>query len=154
MIPGQGRALAAGLAIAIAVASSGCASSSSSNGASGGPDAATPTFNGCPPEMFVRGSSASTVNFGGTAGSPLFGYAPPCLRVAPGAVVTFAGDFSVHPLSPGTSPTTTAAGSANNPIARTESGSSLAVTFPAVGVYPYFCQMHYAAGMAGVVLVE
>lgn len=107
------------------------------------------TFNGC--TAFVDGA---TVSFGGQDGSPLFGYSPPCLHVAPGATVTFSGDFSVHPLASGTSPTDRAAGSPNNPIPETVSGSSLTVTFPAAGTYPYFCEMHYAAGMAGVVRVE
>jgi plastocyanin len=31
---------------------------------------------------------------------------------------------------------------------------SLAVTFATAGTYPYFCEMHYAAGMAGVILVD
>ena len=146
-------ARAAACTLGLAIGSSACASTPSGSAANGGQDAAAPTFNGCTPPMFQNGPRASTVSFGGAGGSPLFGYAPPCLRVAAGASVTFAGDFSVHPLSPGTSPTTTTAGSANNPIARTETGTSLAVTFPTAGVYPYFCEMHYAAGMAGVVLV-
>jgi plastocyanin len=68
--------------------------------------------------------------------------------------VTFRGDFSVHPISPGTSPSATTAGTPNNPIVATASGMSLAVSFPTAGTYPYFCEMHYAAGMAGVILVE
>lgn len=130
----------------------GCASSNGSG--TGGADAAAPTFNACAPSSFVNGSAASTVNFGGEGGSPLFGYAPACLRVSAGSSVTFRGDFSVHPISPGTSPQATTAGTANNPIAATVSGMSLAVTFPNAGTYPYFCEMHYAAGMAGVILVE
>jgi plastocyanin len=123
------------------------------NGAgAGGADAAAPTFNGCAPGSFASGTD--TVSFGGQGGSPLFGYAPACLRVGVGGAVTFRGDFSVHPISPGTSPTTTTAGTGNNPIAATASGMSLAVTFSAAGTYPYFCEMHYAAGMAGVILVE
>ena len=107
------------------------------------------TFNGC--TDFVDGT---TVSFGGQDGSPLFGYSPPCLHVAPGATVTFSGDFSVHPLGPGTSPSDRTAGSPNNPIVETVSGTSLTVTFPTTGTYPYFCEMHYAAGMAGVVRVQ
>ena len=74
--------------------------------------------------------------------------------IAPGETVSFLGNFSVHPMSPGTSPNSTDAGSTNSPIAATDTGTSLSVTFLVAGVYPYFCQMHYAAGMAGVVLVQ
>jgi plastocyanin len=141
------------LALAIA-AGAACSSASGSTTAGGSPDASATALNGCAADMFVDGSNAATVDFGGASGSPLFGYAPACLRVPAGASVRFVGDFSVHPMSPGTSPTATTAGSANNPIEPTDMGSSSSVTFPTVGTYPYFCQMHYAAGMAGVVLVQ
>lgn len=118
------------------------------------PPEQTPPLNGCAASAFVDGGSATTVTFGGEDGSPLFGYSPACLHVAPGSSVTFSGDFSVHPIAPGASPTETDAGSPQSPIAETVSGSSLTVQFPTAGTFPYFCEMHYAAGMAGVVLVQ
>jgi plastocyanin len=150
-------ALANSCMVALLVAAvAACSSASGTSGAqtSGNADSSVPTFNGCAPDAFVTSSSPAVVNFGGASGSPLFGYAPPCIRVAAGASVSFLGDFSVHPMSPGTSPEATTAGSANNPIPAKGTGTSLRVTFPLAGTFPYFCQMHYAAGMAGVVLVQ
>ncbi len=137
-----------------AVAGAACSSAVGGASANGSVDSSIPAFNGCTPEMFVTGTSATTVSFGGQASSPLFGYAPKCVRITAGESVTFTGDFSVHPVSPGTSPTATTAGSASNPIPLQQTGSSLSVTFPEAGTYPYFCQVHYAAGMSGVVLVQ
>jgi plastocyanin len=140
------------LALAITTGASCGGGAPSSTGAGGSVPA--PALNGCAPTMFVNGSSPAVVSFGGASGSPLFGYAPACLRITAGESVTFMGDFSVHPMSPGSSPTMTTTGSPNNPIKPADSGSSSSVTFPTAGMYPYFCQMHYAAGMAGVVLVQ
>ncbi len=92
------------------------------------------------------------VGFGGESGSGPFSYAPRCLRIAPGETVTFVGDFSVHPLAPGTAPGTERS---DNPIPRVGSGTTpTPVSFPAAGRYPYYCTQHYAAGMAGVVEVS
>jgi plastocyanin len=110
-------------------------------------------LNSCASQDFVTGGSSNTINFGGMAGSPLFNYAPRCLRVPKGAQVTFSGSFTVHPISPGTRPQATTAGSPNNPIPQTQTGTSITVQFPAAGTYPFFCQEHYAAGMSGVVEV-
>jgi plastocyanin len=90
------------------------------------------------------------VEFGGEGASTVFTYAPRCLRVRAGTLVRFAGDFSVHPLSPGTAPDDAPPG---HPIPRTSSGRELAVRFDAAGSYPYVCDYHYAAGMRGAVRV-
>ena len=132
----------------------GSAGAAACSGSGGGGGASVPTLNGCAPSDYANASGTPTVNFGGQAQSPLFGYSPRCLQIAEGESVTFAGNFSVHPISPGTSPSDTKAGAANNPIPATTTGMSLSVTFPASGVYPYFCQQHYAAGMTGAILVE
>jgi len=94
-------------------------------------------------------SSGTTVNFpsGG------LNYAPKCLKVAKGATVTFTGTFSSHPLAK-----STRGNAADNPIPdMTNTGTSLPVTFPKSGFYPYFCMFHGTdAGdyMAGVVWVN
>lgn len=91
--------------------------------------------------------SATTVSFGGTLGSV---YSPRCVTVRAGSSLTFSGSFGGHPLRPSTR------GTASNPIPSTDSGSSVMVTFPAVGFYPYYCSFHgtdSGSGMAGVVRV-
>lgn len=117
-----------------------------------------PTLGGCTPADFVDRSAASAsrvVGFGGANGSTTFGYAPRCITISAGQTVTFMGDFSLHPLSPGLSPTMMNAGSAGNPVPRMSTGSApLVVTFTAAGAYPYFCELHYAGGMLGVVNVR
>ena len=94
---------------------------------------------------------ATTIAFGGTTG---YAYAPRCLAVPTGTTVTFAGDFSPHPLSPsalrGTRP--------GNPITNVSAGSSASFVFPAPGFYAYFCAFHGTlddgTGMAGVGWVQ
>ncbi len=112
------------------------------------------SFHGCTDARFVdlRAATASrTVTFG--SGPTPFSYNPNCLRVAAGQAVTFTGAFSVHPLSPGVhgSPSANPPG---NPIPATASGDRVAVTFPTAGVFPFFCTVHGAGGMTGVVRVE
>lgn len=92
-------------------------------------------------------SDGSAVSFG-AAGART--YSPRCLRVRLGTAVAFTGDFAVYALEP------SAAGTASNPIPRTAAGTSLRVTFPAVGFYPYYGRdfgTAAGAGMAGVVMV-
>lgn len=115
------------------------------------------TFNGCTEEMFVDRTAASAsraVGFGGVGGSGSLDYSPKCILVAAGQTVTFNGAFDAHPLSPGSTPSLRTAGSANNPVRRTSTGSTVTVTYPTAGTYPYFCEAHYAVGMTGVVRVR
>lgn len=116
-----------------------------------------PIFHGCTDANFVDRTAATAerrVGFGSTRGSGPFDYLPKCILIAAGQSVSFEGDFNQHPLSPGTSATARNAGSPNNPITRTTSGSSASFTFASAGTYPYFCELHVAAGMAGVVRVR
>lgn len=113
-------------------------------------------IHGCTDDRFVDRSADGAmrvVAFGGTMGSGSTAYDPPCLTIAAGQSVTFAGNFTFHPLRPGES-RGLALGSANNPIPPTSSGdATVDVSFPTAGTYPYFCQVHAAIGMRGVVRV-
>jgi plastocyanin len=114
-------------------------------------------FNGCTEAMFVDRTGAAAeriVAFAGARMSGPFDYAPRCITIAAGQSVTFEGSLTAHPLAPGTSPAEMTAGSPANPISRVDTGNSTVVRFPAAGVFPYFCEYHYAAGMAGVVRVR
>lgn len=119
-------------------------------GAAGAP------LNGCTPEMFVDRSAASasrTVGFGGENGSGGLSFAPKCLTIAAGQDVTWVGAFSAHPLTRGV-PGDTNGGPAGNPIPTTMTGTSVTVSFPRPGTYPYVCGMHAFLGMTGVVVVR
>ncbi len=119
------------------------------------PPASGSALNGCTDALFVDRTATGadrTVTFG--TGAAAFAYAPKCITVAAGQSVTFMGDFSVHPIAPGTSPAAPDAGTAGNPIPRAATGSMTQVTFPTAGTYPYYCVFHYAGGMAGAVRVR
>ncbi len=111
------------------------------------------------PASYVEPGNA--IKFGGPLGTH---FSPKCLSVpasedAGSAVVTFSGDFSIHPLSKSTR------GALDNPIPiisptgiGVQAGTSTqTVTFTAPGFYPYFCQVHGeddGKGMSGVVWVK
>lgn len=147
------QGLCALFAAALLSSLAGCGADATPAGAS---DAAV-ALNGCTEAMFVDRTAAGAervIGFGGARTSGPFTYAPRCLTVAAGQTVVFEGSFNAHPLSPGTAPGALTAGSPNNPIPRMATTSALMVMFPAAGNYPYFCEVHYAAGMNGVVRVR
>jgi plastocyanin len=138
--------LLGGSLIVLTLTGVGCGSSSGSS--------AQPGINGC--TTFTNATAASaprTINFGGTVGNA---YDQKCLAVAPGQSVMWIGSFSAHPLQPGLAPSQQGgadAGSPNNPIQTTNTGTSVAFTFATPGVYPYYCSVHQAQGMFGTVAV-
>jgi plastocyanin len=119
-------------------------------------------LNGCTDALYVDRSAPTasrTVAFGGFQGSPPLGYTPPCMLIAAGQTVTFAGGpsgFGTHPLNRGSGPTVRDTGSPGNPIPRVEDGNrpEVMVTFPAAGSFPYHCEFHFGGGMYGVVRVR
>jgi plastocyanin len=81
---------------------------------------------------------------------------PPCMEIAAGQTITWAVDFTTHPLHRGTRADENA-GSADNPIPNSDSGSNAAVTFPTPGLYPFYCVYHATPdgkGMVGLVRVK
>ena len=116
-----------------------------------------PVLNGCTSDLYVDLSnpmSIRTIGFGGINDSPGFGYSPACMIIGVGQSVTWTGAFDLHPLSPGSAPSLMMAGSPDNPIVRVSTGNMATVVFPTAGVYPYFCEQHYASGMSGVIWVR
>lgn len=114
---------------------------------------ATPAVHGCERDRFAdrrEPSAARVVSFGGAVG---MAYSPPCIAVAPGQSVRFAGPLSLHPLRAGVVGAT-ADGGAASPIRDTSAGDELTVTFPVAGDYPFHCGVHGTMGMAGVVQVR
>lgn len=117
--------------------------------------AAIPMFHQCTVPMYIDRSAPTAerlIEFGG-ATFP-FSYSVPCMIISAGQTVRFQGSFLGHPLEHGVSPADMDAGSPNNPIPRLSEGMMTDVTFPTAGTYPYFCQMHYLAGMTGVIHVQ
>lgn len=94
-------------------------------------------------------ASGSTV----TASVSALEYTPKCLKVKRGTVVTFTGDFGVHPTIGSTLPARTDPG---NPIVSIHTGTSHVVTYAQPGFFGYYCAEHGqddGTGMAGVVWV-
>lgn len=113
-------------------------------------------LNGCTAEQFVDRSAADadrTLGFGGEHGSGGFSFSPRCLTIAAGQDVTWMGAFSTHPLNPGV-PGNARGGDPGNPIPVTSTGTSVTVSFPRPGTYPFVCGMHAFLGMTGVVVVR
>ncbi len=114
-----------------------------------------PGINGCTSFTDATAASASrTINFGGSRGNT---YDQKCLAIAVGQQVTWTGSFADHPLRPGLAPSQAGgpdAGSPNNPIQSTSSGSSSQFIFATAGTYPYYCSAHEGQGMFGVVQVR
>jgi plastocyanin len=111
-------------------------------------------FHSCTADRFVdlRAAMANrTVTFG--SGPQPFSFTPPCVRVTVGQAVAFTGAFNVHPLAPGVYANPSAS-PADNPIRATSAGDRAEFTFPTAGTFPFFCTVHGAGGMAGVVRVE
>jgi plastocyanin len=77
-------------------------------------------------------------------------YMPECIRIRVGQSVTWNADFVAHPLSSG-SPT--GGPQPGSPITETITGSTKTFTFPAEGVFGFWCEEHGAA-MMGAVYVE
>lgn len=93
---------------------------------------------------YVAGPTTVTAGVGG------FVYAPKCLRVPAGTVVTLPGS-ATHPLRRSTR------GTAGSPIPDGPSTSAQVITFSSPGFYPYYCNVHgndSGTTMSGVVWVE
>ena len=116
---------------------------------------AAPAFNNCLPGNFVdRRGQDDVVIANDQPGNP-FLYRPRCLTVSAGARVLFRAlpDFGNHPLFAGTVNGSTATFDPTSPIGTITSGPERAVTFPAPGEFPYYCDFHFQQGMLGSVQV-
>lgn len=100
--------------------------------------------------VFLSFSSTSAATHTITFGSN-FQYTPSQLNVAVGDVITWQGDFTMHPLQFDQVPT-----GATLP-ANVTSGSSFSYTVEVAGTYAYHCMLHGSAagaGMAGTFTAE
>ncbi len=148
------------------VALAGCGSEppvSPDGGGGGGSDAGpmavdawTPPFptHDCAEADYVdRTAGADDVRVIGVATDTL-AYDVPCMIVRAGQSVTFASDFTMHPLGSGVAPGHGGTGTEPSPIEPQTTGTSYVVTFPSAGDYPFYCTSHFhSSGMYGVVRV-
>jgi len=114
-----------------------------------------PDYNGCVSGDYEDQSAPEALRVIAIATQGL-NFTPRCLTIAAGQTVRFEGSLSAHPLAPG-NPDQADAGSADNPIQKTGSGTSVEFTFPTSGTFPYYCELHSfgnGQGMAGVVHVK
>ena len=116
-------------------------------------DASAFDVNGCTlaTATDLTAAGTPTVTFGGAAG---FVYAPKCARISVGQAVTFSGTFASHPLRAGVVVGGVPQPQPGGPIASTDTGTTATFTFPAAGVFPYYCSLHGGGGMNGVVYVQ
>jgi plastocyanin len=81
------------------------------------------------------------------------GYVPPCMKVAVGGVINWSGSFTSHPLTAGLGGATPQPTNTTSPFyPPTNTGTTLSLTFPTAGVYPFYCSNH-PSSMIGVVYV-
>jgi plastocyanin len=101
--------------------------------------------------------STATVLTGGAPTTVLFSnfsYAPKCIKVTTGTVVTFDGDFTTHPLQGGEVVAGTKVPATSGPfMTLTSTGSSTPFTMSTAGTFPYYCDPHALGGMTGAVFV-
>jgi plastocyanin len=133
--------------------SGGAATGSGSSSSGTGGSTTSTAVNGCTAAAAtdMTGMTAVTINFGGaTLGDK---YSPDCIKVTAGTKVTFAGDFTVHPLVAGDAPPATP--DTTGPITATSTGMSATFTMTPAGTYGYYCSVHVAsAGMEGAIIVQ
>jgi len=134
--------------------SGGASASGGSATASGGLSSAIADVNGCTPAM-AEDRSGATAERKVQVGAVGLTFTPKCMTIKAGQSVSFEGTLAGHPLAPGNASSATA-GSPNNPIMRTATGSSVSFTFPTPGAYPFYCEYHSSGAgkdMAGAIYV-
>lgn len=109
-----------------------------------------PQVNGCTvtSSIDMTASASATVTFTN------YVYSPKCLKVSPGTIVNFVGNFSSHPLLGGEIVDGVRVPATSGPFATvTNSGTMKSFTMSSTGTYPYYCTAHWAGGMIGAVFV-
>jgi plastocyanin len=90
-------------------------------------------------------------------GTPQFKWEPANATIAPGGTVTFKiVGATPHPVGSGSAPPNDdgkfdTSGCGTDQLSG--DGASCTVTFAKAGTYPYFCTLHFAAGMVGTITV-
>jgi plastocyanin len=99
----------------------------------------------------LTGQTTATVDFGGGLGLK---YAPACIKVKAGTVVTFNGGFASHPLQGGVDLGGTGVPATTGPfVTVTNTGTTANFTMSSAGTFPYYCTAHVSSGMEGAIFV-
>jgi plastocyanin len=123
-------------------------SGGSKTGSTGSGGGSTGPTNGCTLAMAEDDTSKTAVTITFPTGG--LKYAPACLKVKTGTMVTFSGDFMAHPLAGGVSGTV----DATSPITETKTGMTATFTMTKAGTYGFFCEYHEPNGMWGAIYVQ
>ena len=98
----------------------------------------------------LTGQPSVTIEFD-DAGSA---YRPACVIVDAGTEVVFSGNFGIHPLQPGTIDGSTKNPAADSPLSAVTDGDPVTFALDAAGTYGFYCNIHWALGMKGAVIVR
>lgn len=90
------------------------------------------------------------VAFGGQVGEH---YRPRCVVVEVGTRVVFRGDLEQHPLTGGAAVDGEIYRDPASPIPYVATGPEAAFVPLSPGIYPFVCQVHWAIGMTGAIIV-
>jgi plastocyanin len=124
-----------------ATGSGGSPATGSSSSTTTGTGGASGVVNGCDPSSTTVSAGDVSISFPTTAAPAQ--YAPACVKVHEGSMVTWTGSFADHPLTPdGT----------GNPIMSTSTGTTVSFTFSAAGSFGFHCAAH-PSSMLGAVFV-
>jgi plastocyanin len=109
------------------------------------------TVNGCDMSTATKVTVTSTIV---TFANGNLTYAPKCIKVTQGTVVTFNGNFVSHPLLGGTVTGGVGTPASSGPFtALVNTGTSTPNTMSTTGTFPYYCTAHAGSGMTGAVFV-
>ena len=132
-------------------AASTSASSSASSAAASSSSTGVQLINGCDPAKATDMTNMATVDATPAAHVWTFGYQY-CLKVSKNTKVTWTGDYTMHPLFGGNSPTKDAASQITQ-LNATSGTKTVNTTFKQAGTFPFFCGIHTGT-MMGVVFVQ
>ncbi|MFN8638541.1 MAG: hypothetical protein U0360_03585 [Dehalococcoidia bacterium] len=90
------------------------------------------------------------VSFGAQVGEH---FRPRCIVVEVGTRVVFRGDLEQHPLTGGAAVDGQIYRDPSSPIPYVATGTEAAFVPLASGIYPFVCQVHWAIGMTGAIVV-
>lgn len=121
-----------------------------SNGGSGGGGGSDTLINGC-----IQSQASDMTGMANVTVTDISAWQIPhsaCVRVSANTELTWQGNFTIHPLVGGETPTTDDA-SPITAINASSGSEDASVTLDTAGTYPYFCEIHLTT-MQGVIYVE
>ena len=81
-------------------------------------------------------------------------YRPACVIVDAGTEVVFSGNFGIHPLQPGTIDGRSKNPATDSPFSAVTEGDPVTFALGEAGTYGFYCNIYWALGMKGAVIVR